>query len=406
MSQRIRRIRSVAAATLLVVAASACASLPPAHTTASPGSSGVGARGNAAPGIEQTIWYATNRARDGSDWKNERAAVSHGVRRFAVRPLRSDSVSFEVRLDVQTVRDSALTSHEFFDGLAQAVAALGDSTEGVLLHVHGYSTPLHDAAEEAAEMRTRGGSRGPMMIFSWPANASGITWPSRQHLFTQAYWQDSVQAARSAPDLARVLRELVDAVGAHRVVVSSHSMGAQVLAAALQDSALRRTLSRTPLRAIAFVSPDVDREQFVREVVPSAEPLAGRVALYASRNDVLLRISGVVHDGRPRAGALRDSASWPTSLEVIDITDGRRSAFWLGPWLDTNHALRRQGGALVDLFSVLVSDAPPGCREQLGETRDGQTGVWKLRDAPLPERALFSASSPTPASLHTLPQCA
>lgn len=347
----------------------------------------------AAPAMAtaDTVWYITNRAQRGDAWVNERADLSYGVRTFHVAPLRQDKVSFEVRLDVKSLGASPLASGDFLASLTRSLREAGPE-RGLLLHVHGYATSINEATEEAAEMRRRGGFRGPMVVFAWPANDIGVTWPASKRLFTHAYWQDSVAAARSANDLARAVETLVREIGAERIVVSAHSMGNQVLAAALHDTALSQQLRRTPLRGLAFVSPDVDREYFRDSVAPSASAQSARVTLYGARNDMLLKLSGTIHNGRPRAGLLEAGVRWPSTLHVVDITDGRAAAFWLGPWADTHHALRREASALVDLFSIVLSNAPVTCRAALGAIQTPSAlsseaaAHWRLTNAVLPRR--------------------
>jgi hypothetical protein len=81
----------------------------------------------------------------------------------------------------------------------------------------------------------------------------------------------------------------------------------------------------------------------------------------------MLRISTLVHDGRPRAGLFEDDA-WPETpgLEIVDITDGRVAAPWLGSLFDTNHALRRHGTALADLFGNVATEREPAARCAIG----------------------------------------
>ncbi len=342
--------------------------------------------------VTDTVWYFTNREHDeDDDWRRARASITRGLHSYAVAPLRADPVTFEVRLDVRPVDGVRLDSAAMHAALRQAVETSSDGA--VVLHVHGYATSMREATEEAAEMRQRGAFDGPVAVFAWPANDIGMTWPAARRLFTNAYWQDSAAAAESAPDLAGVVHELVDLVGADRVVLSAHSMGNQLLAAALMDSALRVRLAHTPLRAVAFVSPDLDREYFRDTVVPAASPLARRLVLYGARDDLMLRLSAALHEGRPRAGLLRAADRWPAALEVVDITGGRAAATWFGPWVDTNHAFRRQGTALVDLFAVVVPGAPAACRSALGIMERDTTGAWLATDAPLPLRPWMRADA-------------
>jgi esterase/lipase superfamily enzyme len=333
-----------------------------------------------------SVWVFTNRARTDGQWQSSRGPVAQFVRAFRVTPVRRDPVSFEVRLDVQQTGEAPLARDAMLAALRERVAQHGGA---LVLHVHGYSTGLDEATEEAAEMRHRGGYGGPVAVFAWPSRPVGVTWPARGRVLTNAYWQDSVAAAESAGDLAAVLHDLVQAVGADRLVLSAHSMGNQLVAATLARPDVRALLAATPLRAIAFVSPDVDRTHFRDSVVPRARSLAHRRVLYGARNDQMLRISGVVHDGRARAGLFGDDADWPAGLdavEIVDITDGRSAAPWLGPLFDTHHALRRDGTALTDLFGIVANGAPEAARCALGiMTRDGD-GAWRALDAAPPER--------------------
>jgi esterase/lipase superfamily enzyme len=298
-----------------------------------------------------SVWVFTNRARIGSEWQQARGPLSHLVRAFQVTPIRSDPVPYEVRLSVRATHERPLVQRTM---LAALRSELARHSGAMVLHVHGYATSLDEAAEEAAEMRRRGAFTGPMAVFAWPAHAIGVTWPAPGKLFTNAYWQDASAAAESAADLAQLLLMLVDTMGAERIVVSAHSMGNQLLAKALDHPDVRTALSRTPLRAIVFASPDMDREQFRDEVVPATTPLAHRRVLYGARDDVMLRMSALLHNGRPRAGLLEHGFSWPATLDVVDITEGRVAAPWFGAWFDTNHALRRHGTALTDLFTIVA----------------------------------------------------
>ncbi len=352
-----------------------------------------------SPTPTDSIWVFTNRAQDDGDWQERRGPLAHLVRAYRVTPIRPDPVSFEVRLDVRPAGERRLGGDTMLSALRRELDATPDRSAAIVLHVHGYATSLDEATEEAAEMRQRGSFSGPMAVFAWPARSVGMTWPSPGRILTSAYGQDSAAAAESAADLARVLHDLVDAVGADRVVISAHSMGNQLLAATLARTDVRELLDATPLRAIAFVSPDVDRTYFNGDVVPSAQPLADRLVLYGARDDHMLRLSThLVHDGQPRAGLFGDDAAWPDGLEVVDITEGRVAAPWFGSWFDTNHALRRHGTALTDLFAIVAGDAPAATRDALGFMARDEGGAWRALDAPLPDRPWMAArldASPT-----------
>lgn len=333
-----------------------------------------------------SVWVFTNRARTDGAWQASRGPVTQLVRAFRVTPVRPDPVAFEVRLDVRSVSDVPLARDAMLAALREAVTHHGGA---LVLHVHGYATGLDEATEEAAEMRHRGGYGGPVAVFAWPSRPVGVTWPARGRVLTNAYWLDSLAAAASAEDLAAVLHDLVQTVGADRLVLSAHSMGNQLVAATLARPDVRALLAAAPLRAITFVSPDIDRDHFRDVVAPLARPLAHRRVLYGARNDQMLRLSAMVHDGRARAGLFGDEADWPAglaSIDIVDITDGRSAAPWLGPLFDTHHALRRDGTALTDLFGIVASGAPASARCALGTMAREEDGDWRALDTPLPER--------------------
>ncbi len=351
----------------------------PLHSASAPVAAVVGVA-NAV----DTVWYFTNRSHRDGDWTRQRGPLSYGVRTFDIAPARAEySAEDEVRFRIAERGDEQLAHAHMMQALRHA---LSFSDDPLLLHVHGYATSMQEAAEEAAEMQQRGGFTGPVAIFAWTANDIGVTWPGAGKLFTNAYWQDAEAARSSAADLAIVLRDLVRELGADQVAVSAHSMGNQLLDAALRDSALSIALAATPLRAIAFVSPDLDHDYFVSDVGPRARSLGERVVLYGARDDFMLRMSAAVHDGRPRAGLFAAGAHWPAWLEVVDLTDGRTAPPRLGAWLDTNHALRRETSALVDLATIVMRNAPDACRNVLGSIQRDSSRYWYLTDVPPPMR--------------------
>jgi len=306
---------------------------------------------------EDSIWVFTNRAHADGAWSARPDTVTTAVRTFHVTPLRTDPVPFEVRLRVRAVTAQRVPRDTMLEALREATVRSG---RPLVLHVHGYATGFDEATEEAAEMRHRARYDGPVAVFAWPARSVGVTWPARGRWLTNAYWQDAEMAAASADELADVLHDLVRTLGADQVVLSAHSMGNQLVAATLERPDVRALLTASPLRAVAFVSPDLDRARFRDEVVPTARQLATRLVLYGARNDHMLRIASIVHDG-PRAGFFDADGDWPHALddvERVDITNGRVAAPWLGAWTDTNHALRRHGTALADLFGVVAGDMP------------------------------------------------
>jgi esterase/lipase superfamily enzyme len=353
---------------------------PEARAAAGAGSVGAATRVGGAAAGEDSVWFITNRAFSGVAWRAEPGPLSFGLRRFSVTPAGSPDDAqadpLDGRLRTTLLGEAHLDREAFTRGIRERLPADG----AVLVFVHGYASSIDEATEELAEMRRRAGFAGPTVSFAWPALRLGVTWPSLAHPFTQAYWRDSTMAAASAADFAAALADLARALGPDRVVLGAHSMGAQLVAAALGDPALRKQLAATPLRAIAFVSPDLDATHFREAVVPAARPLARRVALYGARDDRMLLLSSLIRGGGARAGRLGDGIRWPEGLEVVDMTDGRAADGALPSFLDPRHAIRRERTALRDLFGVVLAGAPAECRAALGLAALAVGGAWVTLD--------------------------
>jgi esterase/lipase superfamily enzyme len=331
-----------------------------------------------------SVWFATNRAFSGLAWRNDPGPLSYGVRTFEVRRADPDDPDPDVRLRPR-LRDEALLDGRAFVESVDASAMATDGWDGaVLIYVHGYASSIDEATGEVAEMRRRAGFGGPAIVFAWPSLPLGVTWPAVGRLFTNAYWRDSTMAAASAGAFVDALTMLARELGPERVVLAAHSMGNQLLAAALDDPRLREQLAATPLRAMAFLSPDLDAAHFRDVVVPAARPLTRRTVLYGARNDRMLLLSSIVHGGSPRAGRLSKVRPRPEGLEVVDMTDGRSVGNGWPGLFDTNHAFRRERTALADFFGVVVRGAPEAQRSRLGVMERAADGTWVATEAPIP----------------------
>ena len=167
----------------------------------------------------------------------------------------------------------------------------------------------------------------------------------------------------------------------------AHSLGGQLVGETFrEDDALRALLRQDPLRAVAFVSPDIALERFGDSIAPLARPLTQRLLLYASADDRVLFFSAMVNDTE-RAGRLANGRSMLPALpgvESVDMTDGQYANSWLVHAFGTRHALRRKSAALFDLVHIVGAQRPPDCRLRLRTAEQVENGSWRLLPTPVP----------------------
>lgn len=338
-----------------------------------------------APVVVDTLFYISARAReDGRDVARLAESLEYGMV-FTRRPILDDPATDGGR--IQVLDTLVLSREAFVDALAGCAANPTEPERFAVMYTHGYGTSLRDLWEHAAMARLRARGTQPWIVFAWPSIGSGVAWPRAGEVLTAAYRRDSASAAESRDAFSAALSTAHAATGGARLMLVAHSLGGQLVGETFrQDSALRRSLSADPLRAMAFVSPDIALERFGDSVAPAARPLAQRLLLYASSDDRVLYFSSVVNDTE-RAGRIaggRPSIPVFTGVESVDMTDGQYANSWLVHAFGTRHALRRKSAALFDLVHIVGAQRPPECRLQLGTAERMDGGAWRLTPKPVP----------------------
>ena len=375
-------------------------SLPVAVAVAVLLSACVGVRPSPAPTpvAADTIFYISARDREaGRDVARLAASLEYGLA-ITAHPSRIDSLAGRIGFELI---DSVRLTRDEFAGLLRArtvTKSQEDSTAFMVLYTHGYGTSLHEAWEHSATSRARARGAQPWVVFAWPSIGSGVAMPRDGELFLTAYHRDSSAAASSRGAYAEALSTVVAAVGGLRVLLIAHSLGGQLVGEALsQDTELRATLERDPLRAIAFVSPDIAATHFGDVIVPAMRPLTQRLLLYASADDRVLGVSQMVNDSE-RAGRIANTSRGPTvrpGLESVDMTDGAFADSRLTHAFGTRHALRRKSAVLFDLVYIVGGRADAHCRETLGTATKLPTGAWRLTARELPPVAAIARCEAT-----------
>jgi len=333
-----------------------------------------------------TVWYVSTRAREeGRDTRDLATALEYGLALFhhsAEADARRGSLGLVL---VDSVR---LTPGEFVVALQERVRATTAPQDYAVFYVHGFGTSLHEAWAFAATSHVRGGDRAPWIAFCWPSNGAGIARPTLSEPLSQAYIDDSTMAVASQAPFARALRGVVGAVGASHVMLVAHSLGSQLVSETLaRDDSLRIFLGAAPLRAVAFVAPDVEARRFTEYVVPALDPLTDRLLLYSSSRDRVLRVSGDRSLTR-RAGLHHSTPLTHAGLESIDASHGVRAEGWWQRTFGNHHAIGQATASLFDLSWIVGGRRAPECRRQIGSAAVRASGVWVLADTLPPPSAV------------------
>ena len=234
----------------------------------------------------------------------------------------------------------------------------------VLVYVHGYLNDFDDVLQRAAILRGQYDRRVP---------AIAVSWPSRNRVQGYSYDEDSIEWAQDHLDalLAR-LAETSD-----EIVLIGHSMGARAVVRAVERLDLEAPAKGRKIARIVLASPDIDRDQMLRENGALARLLSRqtnrKVLIYVSRRDIALRASRDTH-GYSRLGS--SDCRYDVEFERRALTDCHLT----GPnerlaIVDTSAADAEYGRLIrhndfvkscavrADLRAFLRGQAPPAWRQ-------------------------------------------
>jgi esterase/lipase superfamily enzyme len=229
-----------------------------------------------------------------------------------------------------------------------------------LVFVHGYNVSFADAALRAAQISVDLKFPGQVILYSWPSMAD-----------VRLYMADAAAVEWSTPHLETLLKTVLVHSGAERVHVIAHSMGNRPLVQVLQRlgrDALPQNAAR--LQQVVFAAPDVDRGVFCQFVATFANH-AERLTLYASSNDVPLKLSKLLHR-YPRAGDAGDDLVVIEGLDTVDASTADTSLFGLGHSYFANTR-----SILSDIYQLILRGESPDRRFDLAPASIG--GHWIYR---------------------------
>lgn len=295
------------------------------------------------------VAFVTNRqletGSDGRDYYGgERGPVTAGRCRVAIR----DTEDHDGRLLGVTPAPA--------DDMKSAV---GDVARGgVVVYIHGFNEDFGRSCRHAALLQKRLGLDGRLLLFSWPADRKYVTYAS-----------DAGDLAWSLPDLRGVLEELAGRYGSGNVSILGHSLGARATVEVLS----RMDEDVGAFGQVVLAAPDIARSRFA-ELGPVLEGRAERVTIYASENDLALRLSSVVNTSA-RLGITDEEAhaesALPPRVQLVDVSEA-------GLYSLSGHVYHLRNPAVIEdigrLFAPLAADAGGSYERVPGSA----PGLWRL----------------------------
>lgn len=288
------------------------------------------------------VGYATTR---------ERTGASDPARFYGPRVGELERGTVTVRLPHDPRRGERATGARLHRSTLTAVspgAAFAPEEEAVIF-VHGLDVSFEDAARRAAWLAYDLDVEGRLGFFAWPSVGT--------------YGGDEVRVLRAAASLRTWLVEL--ATEERRVHLIAHALGARAVTAALSALSLEETVPQ--LGELILVAPDLDADEFVRDVAPQIRPFVARITVYASANERALH-----HD--LDEDALGDTAlgvRLDPRFETIDASAVDTSLL--------GHAFDDSRRSVVSDIGALLAGRP---RERL-EQHLGDATYWTLEGPPM-----------------------
>lgn len=300
------------------------------------------------------IYYATDRARSGSELPNDfysgrRGELEYGTASVSIpdqhRPGKIEKPSIwtlDFREDPQRhiVLSSVVpaASEVVFAEMQDHVRRTGKAEAFVF--VHGFNVSFHEAAKRTAQMAYDMNFEGLPILYSWPSRGSILS-----------YIADTAVVNLSGRRLSRFLEDVVARSGATRIHLIAHSMGNRAMTDALELFALRYKGPMPAFDQVLFTAPDLDAGLF-GEMVHTIRPAVRRITLYASNKDWALAFSRKLHGDSPRAGQGGSEILHAAEVDSIDMTE-------IGDDMLKHSYYANNPSALTDILSLFWRDVPP-----------------------------------------------
>jgi esterase/lipase superfamily enzyme len=199
-------------------------------------------------------------------------------------------------------------SYERFYGELAGVVAKSTRREAFVF-IHGFNVGFEDAIYRTAQIAYDLDFDGAPILYSWPSVGTLAT-----------YGADVNNSTWTVEHLRWFLEDVATKTGAAAVHLIAHSMGNAPLVRALNEIATRpRSTARPRFRQVLLTAPDIDVGVF-NQLAAAMTTMGERITLYASANDLALRLSKSYQGGYPRAGDTEPEIVRVTGIDSIDVS--------------------------------------------------------------------------------------
>jgi esterase/lipase superfamily enzyme len=303
-----------------------------------------------ALGEEQAVFVATTRAENA---EGEFSAGRGNTTAFLTVPVRfpvgySPGDRARIRERPDPVRDFSVGSvghldrAAFRESLARAVSVEPAGKRDVTIYVHGYFNAFYNGVFRSAQLKHDFALPGPVVHFAWPSRGSNTAY---------AYDRESVLFSRDS--LETLIRDAAQ-VGAERVMIIAHSLGAMLTMEALRQIEISQPgWVNENLDGLALVSPDIDLAVF-RSQAARFKRLPEDFVIFVSDRDQVLMLASRLQGVERRLGNSREVAVTTdgdlTIVDVTQLTGDARSGHFIPATSPTAIRILRNSDAFRALF--------------------------------------------------------
>lgn len=218
----------------------------------------------------------------------------------SVDPSRHTTATEFVRLE-----DNA----QFVSELRKRLDRQSSGVREVALFVHGFNSNFSEASARIAQLSVDLKIPAVPVLFAWPSQARAL-----------GYVHDRDSVLMSRAPLLEVLRLMREA-GAERVLLTAHSMGAQLVVETLLLADIAEPGSAARLAdSVVLISPDIAVDVFVAQAA-QIRALPSPLIVFTSAEDRALRLSERVSGRAARLGKpSNDPRLKDTGVIFLDVT--------------------------------------------------------------------------------------
>lgn len=301
-------------------------------------------------GTTETIFVATTRGETEDGWYSNARSSSVDYLSVPVNFPASYQPGDTARIketpdperDFSVGQKQDFDREEFASALRHDLASRPKGERDLTIYVHGFYNAFFSGVFRSAQLKEDFGLSGPMVHFSWPSKGT-----------TTGYIYDRESLLQSRDGLEDVLR-LLATVGAERVTIIGHSLGAMLVMETMRQIDISEPgWVHRNIEGLALVSPDVDLKLFQTQAA-RLERLPQDTVVFVSDRDAVLMLSSRLSGETTRLGSTRQiDVPGDSELTIVDVSAlnaSARSGHFIPATSPAAIKFIRNSSAFVDLF--------------------------------------------------------